>query len=68
LTGSSDVEAGSIARKKDWGGDENVMDEEEDKDAEVVEEGVNPSTAPLQHFWQPITFFWHVLALQITMM
>jgi hypothetical protein len=28
------------------GGGENGMDEEEDKDAAVSEEGVNPSTAP----------------------
>ena len=33
----------SLASNEDGGGDENGMDEEEDKDTEEVEVGVNPS-------------------------
>ncbi len=41
------MEAESIAINEDGGGgDENGMDEEEDKDAEEVEVGVNPPPLP----------------------
>jgi hypothetical protein len=46
LTGGSSIEVESIASNEDGGGDENVMDEEEDKDAEEVEVGVNPLNLP----------------------
>ncbi len=46
-TGGSSIEAERIASNEDeGGGDENGLDEEEDKAAEEVEVGVNPPNLP----------------------